>query len=128
MRGCHSAGSGKSRGQQGESARVSAACGGPNRRCRHPAGCEPVDRRLGSCEGLEGDEPIRAENAGRGTGALRRDHEQPGWSTAVDTNTLVSDLVEDGQSIVEQLPQDGFEVMAAFWLKTAENGQWRFYI
>jgi hypothetical protein len=46
----------------------------------------------------------------------------------VDTTTLVSDLVEDGRRIVEQLLQDGFEVTAAFWLKKAEDGQWYFYI
>lgn len=46
----------------------------------------------------------------------------------MDTTTLVSDLVKDGKTIVEQLPKDGFEVTAAFWLKRAEDGQWRFYI
>jgi hypothetical protein len=46
----------------------------------------------------------------------------------MDTNTLVSDLVEDGKRIVEQLPQNGFDVTAAFWLKAADDGQWRFYI
>ena len=46
----------------------------------------------------------------------------------MDTNTLVNDLVEDGRRIVEQLPQDGFEVTAAFWLKKAEDGLWYFYI
>jgi hypothetical protein len=46
----------------------------------------------------------------------------------VDTTTLVSELIEDGKRIVEQLPHDGFEVTAAFWLKAAEDGQWYFYI
>ncbi len=46
----------------------------------------------------------------------------------MDTTTLVSDLTENGQRIVEQLPQGGFEVTAAFWLKKAEDGQWYFYI
>jgi hypothetical protein len=46
----------------------------------------------------------------------------------VDTTTLVSDLIEDGRRIAEQLPQEGFEVTAAFWLKKAEDGQWYFYI
>jgi hypothetical protein len=46
----------------------------------------------------------------------------------VDTTTLVDELIEDGRKIVEQLPQDGFEVTAAFWLKAAEDGQWYFYI
>ncbi len=46
----------------------------------------------------------------------------------MDTNTLVNELVEDGKKIVEQLPRDGFEVTAAFWLKAAEDGEWYFYI
>jgi hypothetical protein len=46
----------------------------------------------------------------------------------MDTNTLVKDLIEDGSRIVEQLPQDGFETTAAFWLKAAEDGEWYFYI
>jgi hypothetical protein len=46
----------------------------------------------------------------------------------VDTTTLVGEMIEDGRRIVEQLPQDGFEVTAAFWLKKAEDGEWRFYV
>jgi hypothetical protein len=46
----------------------------------------------------------------------------------VDKTTLVSDLIEDGRKIIERLPQDGFEVTAAFWLKAAEDGLWYFYI
>ena len=46
----------------------------------------------------------------------------------MDTSTLVKELVEDGKRIVEQLPQDGFELTAAFWLKASEDGQWYFYI
>jgi hypothetical protein len=41
---------------------------------------------------------------------------------------LVNDIVEDGKRIVDRLPQDGFDVTAAFWLKAAEDGQWYFYI
>jgi hypothetical protein len=46
----------------------------------------------------------------------------------VDTNTLVSDLIDEGKRIVEQLVQNGFDVTAALWLKKAENDQWYFYI
>ena len=46
----------------------------------------------------------------------------------MDTTTLVDGLIEDGSRIVEQLPQDGFEVTAAFWLKAAEDEQWYYYI
>ena len=46
----------------------------------------------------------------------------------MDTTTLVSDLTENGRRIIEQLPQSGFEVTAALWLKKAEDGQWYFYV
>jgi hypothetical protein len=46
----------------------------------------------------------------------------------VDTTSLVSDLIEDGRRVVEQLPRDGFEVTAAFWLKEADSGRWYFYV
>jgi hypothetical protein len=46
----------------------------------------------------------------------------------VDTNTLVSDLINDGRKIAEQLPKDGFEVTAAFWLKKSEDDLWYYYI
>jgi hypothetical protein len=46
----------------------------------------------------------------------------------MDTNTLESDLTEDGKRIIEQLPQHGFEVTAAFWLKRSDDEKWRFYV
>jgi hypothetical protein len=46
----------------------------------------------------------------------------------MDTKTLVKEQLDAGAKLVEQLPQNGFEVSAAFWLKGTENGQWRFYI
>jgi hypothetical protein len=46
----------------------------------------------------------------------------------MDTNTLVDNLINDGQKLVEELPQRGFEVTAAFWIKAAEDGEWYFYI
>jgi hypothetical protein len=46
----------------------------------------------------------------------------------VDTTTLVSDLIGEGSRIIEQLPRDGFEITAAFWLKRADDGEWCFYI
>jgi hypothetical protein len=46
----------------------------------------------------------------------------------VDTNILVNNLIEEGGRIVDQLPQNGFEVTAAFWLKAAADGEWYFYI
>ena len=46
----------------------------------------------------------------------------------MDTDTLVKDLIDDGRKLVEELPQHGFEVTAAFWLKASEDGKWAFYI
>src|SRR5438309_1912675 len=46
----------------------------------------------------------------------------------MDTDTLVENRIDYGQKIVEELPQHGFEVMAAFWVKASENGKWYFYI
>jgi hypothetical protein len=46
----------------------------------------------------------------------------------MDTNTLVSEMIDDGKRILEQLAQGGFEVTAALWLKKAKNSQWYFYI
>jgi hypothetical protein len=46
----------------------------------------------------------------------------------MDTDTLVERLVDDGWKVVEELPQRGFEVTAAFWLQASEDGKWSFYI
>ena len=46
----------------------------------------------------------------------------------MDTSTLVSDLINDGQRIVDHVPNEGFEITAAFWLRRAEDGLWYFYI
>jgi hypothetical protein len=44
------------------------------------------------------------------------------------TDTLVSNLVGDGQRLVDELPRSGFAVAAAFWLKASEDCKWYFYI
>jgi hypothetical protein len=46
----------------------------------------------------------------------------------MDTETLVENLIVDGQKLVEELPLRGFEVAAAFWLKASEDGKWYFYV
>jgi hypothetical protein len=46
----------------------------------------------------------------------------------MDTDTLVSGLVGDGQRLADELRQAGFPVAAAFWLKASEDGKWSFYI
>jgi hypothetical protein len=46
----------------------------------------------------------------------------------MDTDTLVADVIEDGQKLVEELLRHGIEVTAAFWLKPSWDGKWRFYL
>jgi hypothetical protein len=46
----------------------------------------------------------------------------------MDSDTLVENLIRDGQKLVEELPQRGFEVLAAMWLKASVDGKWRFYL
>ena len=46
----------------------------------------------------------------------------------MDTDTLVENLIDDGRKLVEELPQRGFDVTAAFWLQASEDGKWYFYI
>jgi hypothetical protein len=46
----------------------------------------------------------------------------------MDPNTLVENLLEDGWRLVEELAQRGFEVIAACWLQTSDDGKWSFYI
>jgi hypothetical protein len=46
----------------------------------------------------------------------------------MDTDTLVDELIDDGKKLAEELPQHGFEVAAAFWIKPSEDGKWYFYL
>ena len=46
----------------------------------------------------------------------------------MDTDTLVENLIDDGQKLVAELPQHGLEVVAAFWLKPSVDGKWYFYV
>ena len=46
----------------------------------------------------------------------------------MDTKLLVVKQIDDGERIIDQLMSDGFEVTAASWVKTAEEGLWDLYI
>jgi hypothetical protein len=46
----------------------------------------------------------------------------------VDTTVLVEKLIEDGQKLLDRLPQEGFDVTAGFWLRPVERDRWLFYI
>ena len=46
----------------------------------------------------------------------------------MDTDTLVENFLDDGQKLVAELPQRGFEVMAAFWIQPSWDGKWYFYV
>ena len=42
--------------------------------------------------------------------------------------TLVDKQIDDGQTLASLLAESGFDVTAAFWLKTSEEGLWFLYI
>ncbi len=46
----------------------------------------------------------------------------------MDTESLVESAMVAGVKLIEKLFQEGFEVLAAVWLKTSEKGRWRFYV
>jgi hypothetical protein len=46
----------------------------------------------------------------------------------VDQSALVADQVADGRRFVERFAADGNSVHAAFWVKTAEEGNWFLYV
>ncbi|MCI0640395.1 MAG: hypothetical protein L0Y72_29830 [Gemmataceae bacterium] len=46
----------------------------------------------------------------------------------MDQAALVTDQIKDGESLLEQLVRDGFDVGIAFWLKSSEDEHWFLYI
>lgn len=46
----------------------------------------------------------------------------------MDQVTLVENQIADGQLLVEELIKDGFQVTAASWMKTSDDGQWFLYL
>ena len=46
----------------------------------------------------------------------------------MDTESLVDNLIDDGQKLVEEVSQRGFPVTAAFWIRASEDDRWYFYI
>ena len=46
----------------------------------------------------------------------------------MDTESLVEERLADGQNLIAELAQRGFDVNAAFWIKPSVSGKWRFYI
>ncbi|MFM7318201.1 MAG: hypothetical protein ACKO5E_14750, partial [bacterium] len=46
----------------------------------------------------------------------------------MDQSTLVENRVDDGRRFVQRFATDGHQVVAAFWVKTAEEGLWFLYI
>jgi hypothetical protein len=46
----------------------------------------------------------------------------------VDQGSLVEMQIDDGAKIVEKLRDGGFDVTAAWWMKTSEEGQWFLYV
>ena len=46
----------------------------------------------------------------------------------MDQGTLVENQIDDGARIVEKLRESGFDVVAAWWMKSSEEGLWFLYI
>lgn len=46
----------------------------------------------------------------------------------MDTAVLVDNRIHDGRMLIAELDRSGFDVTAAFWVKTAEDGLWFLYI
>lgn len=46
----------------------------------------------------------------------------------MDSESLVINQIDDGKRLVNLLIERGFDVRAAFWVRTSEDGQWTLYI
>jgi hypothetical protein len=46
----------------------------------------------------------------------------------MDQELLVTEQIDDGQRLIDQLAKDGFEVRAAYWVRTSESGSWTLQI
>jgi hypothetical protein len=46
----------------------------------------------------------------------------------MDSYELVEHQIDSGHRLISRLVQDGFEITAALWMKTAEEGDWFLYI
>ena len=46
----------------------------------------------------------------------------------MDTNTLVDDKVEDGEKLIDGLVRENVPVLAACWVKPADEDRWSLYI
>jgi hypothetical protein len=46
----------------------------------------------------------------------------------MDTVTLVTEKVEDGEKLLQKLSAKGFDVSAAFWILPTDASRWRFYV
>jgi hypothetical protein len=46
----------------------------------------------------------------------------------MDTDTLVADQIDSGQELITLLAETGFDVTAACWIKSSDDGRWFLYI
>jgi hypothetical protein len=46
----------------------------------------------------------------------------------MDQGTLVEKQVDDGARVIAKLRESGFDVAAAWWMKSSDEGQWFLYI
>ncbi len=46
----------------------------------------------------------------------------------MDQGSLVEMQIDDGVKVIEKLRESGFDVTAAWWMRSSEEGQWFLYI
>ena len=46
----------------------------------------------------------------------------------MDTYTLVENYIDDGESLLTRLHEEGFALRAAFWAKHTEDDRWSLYL
>jgi len=46
----------------------------------------------------------------------------------MDPTTLVNEQIDESKLLVDHLRQSGFDVTAAFWVLTSDDGRWLLYI
>jgi hypothetical protein len=83
---------------------------------------------LGHRAAMERDKPLWAKDRGRSKGTLHCHHRGSKRNTAMDTELLVDDRIEDGRELLAQLAVTGFDITVAFWVRTSDEDLWFLYI
>src|SRR5579884_3204844 len=83
---------------------------------------------MGYRQGLDRVQPLPPHAERQGGTALRCHHRQAAWSTTMDQETLVGEMIDAGKQLLERLVAEGVPVAAGFWVKETETGRWYLYI